>query len=99
VCGLRRGLRLFGSSYAGTLPTARFSRRGATTPQTAMASLLNLCDELLHEVFTLVKPDDLASLARTCQQFNAYVTGNKILWKDAYAVHFVGSNDGSTMLS
>lgn len=59
------------------------------TASVKMTSLLSLCDELLHEVFTLVNPADLAGLARTCRTFNAYIKGNKILWKDAYAAHHV----------
>lgn len=57
-----------------------------------MASLLNLADELLHEVFTYVYPSDLASLARTCKTSNAHL-GNKILWKDAYYLHMVQHNN------
>jgi hypothetical protein len=54
-----------------------------------MTSLLSLCDELLHEVFSLVNPTDLAMLAKTCRTFNAYIKGNKILWKDVFLMNFV----------
>jgi hypothetical protein len=56
-----------------------------------MASLLNLCDELLHEVFTRVQPTDLAGLTKTCRTFNAYIKGNKILFKDVFLLNFVSS--------
>jgi hypothetical protein len=61
-----------------------------------MASLLSLCDELLHEVFTLVSPMDLAGLAKTCKMFNAYIKGNKLLWKGSFFMNFVGATLGSS---
>ncbi|KIV98668.1 uncharacterized protein PV09_09549 [Verruconis gallopava] len=53
-----------------------------------MTSLLSLCDELLHEVFTFVNFPDLFRLAATCRTFKAYIKGNKLLWKDMYLQNF-----------
>ncbi|KAF2423168.1 hypothetical protein EJ08DRAFT_737587 [Tothia fuscella] len=53
-----------------------------------MPSLLSLCHEILHDILTNVEPADLGKLAQSCQTFNSYIKGNKLLWKDVYLKHY-----------
>jgi hypothetical protein len=57
-----------------------------------MPSLLDLCHEILHDVFVQVQPADLAALSKTCAAFSSYINGNRLLWKDVYLKHFVSSS-------
>lgn len=56
-----------------------------------VSSLLNLSDELLHEIFILNSARDLAALRKSCRTFNAYVKGNRKLWKDNWLGQFVST--------
>ena len=54
-----------------------------------MAHLETLPAEVLHNIFQLLYPADLATLPRVCRALHAYVRGNWKLFKDVYLNNLV----------
>ena len=61
-------------------------------------SLLGLPHEVLHGIIVRVDPQDIANLC-CCHALNAYITGNRLLFKDLYLANFVSSMAGLTRAS
>lgn len=49
-----------------------------------MTTLLSLPDEILHNVLSGVKPEDLATLSRCCQTLQKFIHNNQLLCRDLY---------------
>jgi len=58
-----------------------------------MPFLLDLADEILHNILIEVCPEDLAALSRSCQTLNKYIDNNPLLWRDIYLKYFVSFID------
>lgn len=54
-----------------------------------MPLLLDVCHEILHDIFVNVEPADLGRLSQTCKPFNSFIKGNRILWRDMYLGNYV----------
>lgn len=54
-----------------------------------MPSLLDLSNELLHEILLEVDPRDLARVAQCCRSLHTFINDGELLWKDLYLQHFV----------
>ena len=55
----------------------------------AMANLLDLSHEMLHNIFVYVDPADLASLSQTCSALDCFIKGNTLLCKELYLRYWV----------
>ncbi|OJD34844.1 f-box domain-containing protein [Diplodia corticola] len=53
-----------------------------------MPSLLELSNEILHEILLLVDPGDLACLAQCCRSLRTFINDSELLWKDFYLRNF-----------
>lgn len=58
-----------------------------------MSQLLDLCHELLHNIFIQIEPSDLASVSRTCRVLNGYIKSNKLLFRELYLQRWVSSSN------
>lgn len=56
-----------------------------------MASLLELSNELLHNIFVHVEPLALDNLTATCQSIRSYIKSNRLLGKEIYLRRYVGA--------
>lgn len=54
-----------------------------------MTGLTALPVEILHAIFSLLDPKDLAALPRVCSSIRDNVAGNAKLFKDVYMNHYV----------
>ena len=48
-------------------------------------ALLDITNELLHNILIRVEPCDLAALSATCWSFRSFITANNLLHKDIYS--------------
>ncbi len=57
----------------------------------AMPNLINLPNEIVHNILTFVDPSDLGRVPRTCRALQRFVEGGgQQLWKDVYCGNLVG---------
>lgn len=60
--------------------------------QTSISTIMKLVDlpyDVFMEFLFVVFPADLAALAQTSQPLNAFIKGNKLLWKTQYLQNLV----------
>ena len=58
-----------------------------------MPFLLDLADEILHNILIEVYAEDLAALSQSCQRLKRYIDNNPLLWREIYLKYFVSFLD------